>query len=87
MVLLAWMGANGAAALLTGLSIALGASEMNPFLGTIGIALGTQTILAIKLMFAMSISGVLWGRGVSRVLRILNVGKIIVICYNGLIIN
>ncbi len=87
MVLLAWLGVNGADALLTGLSIALGASELNPFLGTIGIALGTQTMLAIKLLFALSIGGVLWERKAFHVLKILNVAMIVVICYNALIIS
>ena len=87
MVLLAWLGVNGADALLTGLSIALGASELNPFLGTIGIALDTQTMLAIKLLFALSIGGVLWERKAFHVLKILNVAMIVVICYNALIIS
>jgi hypothetical protein len=87
MVLLAWLGVNGADALLTGLSIALGASELNPFLGTIGIALGTQTMLAIKLLFALSIGGVLWERKAFRVLKMLNVAMIVVISYNALIIS
>jgi hypothetical protein len=87
MVLLAWLGVNGADALLTGLSIALGASELNPFLGTIGIALGTQTMLASKLLFALSIGGVLWERKAFHVLKILNVAMIVVICYNALIIS
>jgi len=81
MVLLAWLGVNGADALLTGLSIALGASELNPFLGTIGIALDTQTMLAIKLLFALSIGGVLWERKAFRVLKMLNVAMIVVISY------
>ena len=81
MVLLAWLGVNGADALLTGLSIALGASELNPFLGTIGIALGTQTMLASKLLFALSIGGVLWERKAFHVLKILNVAMIVVISY------
>jgi len=40
--------------------MALGASEMNPFLGSIEIALVTQTMLAIRLLFPLSIGGVLW---------------------------
>jgi hypothetical protein len=59
MVLLAWMGVNGADALLTALSIALGVSELNSFLDTIGLALGTQTMLVVKLCLALSIGGLL----------------------------
>ncbi len=87
MVLLAWMGVNGADALLTALSLALGASELNPFLGTIGIVLGTQTMLAIKLLFALSIGGVLWERGAFRVMRTLNIAMVLVVFYNALIIS
>ena len=87
MVLLAWMRVNGADVQLTGLSIAWYVSEMNPHLGTVGVALGTQTMLAIKLMFAMSLGGVLWERGAFRVLRVLNVAMIVVISYNALIIS
>ncbi len=39
MVLLAWLGINGADDLLTSLSIPLGAVELNPFLGAISLAL------------------------------------------------
>ena len=87
MVLLAWMGVNGADALLTALSLALGASELNPFLGTIGIVLGTQTMLAIKLLFALSIGGGLWERGAFRIMRTLNIAMVLVVCYNALIIS
>jgi hypothetical protein len=87
MVLLAWMGGNGADALLTALSLALGASELNPFLGTIGLALGTQMMLAIKLLFALSIGGVLWERGAFRIMRTLNIAMVLVVFYNALIIS
>lgn len=87
MVLLAWMGVNGADALLTALSLALGASELNPFLGTIGLTLGTQTMLVVKLCFALSIGGVLWERGAFRVMRTLNVAMVLVVFYNALVIS
>jgi hypothetical protein len=87
MVLLAWMGVNEADALLTALSLALGASELNPFLGTIGLALGTQTMLAIKLLFALFIGGVLWERGAFRIMRTLNIAMVLVVFYNALIIS
>ena len=87
MVLLAWMGVNGADALLTALSLALGASELNPFLGTIGLALGTQTMLAIKLLFALFIGGVLWERGAFPIMRTLNIAMVLVVFYNALIIS
>jgi len=87
MVLLAWMGVNGADALLTALSLALGASELNPFLGTIGIVLGTQTMLAIKLLFALSIGGVLWEHGAFRMMRTPNIAMVLVVCYYALVIS
>lgn len=87
MMLLAWMGVNGADALLTALSVALGASELNPFLGTIGLALGTQTMLVVKLCLALSIGGILWERGAFRVMRTLNVAMVLVVFYNALIIS
>lgn len=87
MVLLAWMGVNGADALLTAPSLALGASELNPFLGTIGIALGTQTMLTIKLLFALAIGGVLWERGAFRMMRTPNIAMVLVVCYNALVIS
>ena len=81
------MGVNGADARLTALSLALGASELNPFLGTIGIVLGTQTMLAIKLLFALSIGGVLCEGGAFRIMRTLNIAMVLVVFYNALIIS
>ena len=86
-VLLAWMGFNAADALLTALSLALEASELDPFLGTIGVALGTKTMLTIKLFFALSIGGVLWERGAFRVMRTMNIAMVLVVFYNALIIS
>ena len=87
MVLLAWIGVNGADALLTGLSFTLGAMEINPFLGTIGIALGLERMLLVKLLFAMAIGGALWQRRALRSLQLLNWGMALVVVYNALIIT
>ena len=86
-VLLAWMGVNAADALLTALSLALEASELDPLLGTIGVALGTQTMLTFKLLFALSIGGILWERGAFRIMRSLNIAMVLVVFYNALIIS
>ncbi len=87
MVYLAWMGVNGADALLTAISISLGAFEMNPFLGTIGLALGIERMLLVKLLFAVALGGALWQRKAWRSLRLVTWGMTAVVMYNALIIT
>jgi len=87
MVLLAWLGINGADALLTGLSILLGAVELNPFLGTIGLALGIERMLLVKLLLALALGGALWQRRAVRSLKLLNWAMSGVVMYNALIIT
>ena len=87
MMLLAWFGVNGADALLTALSISLGAVEANPFLGTIGLALGIERMLLLKLLFAVALEGALWQRRALRALQLLTWGMTAVVVYNSLIIT
>ena len=44
MTLLVWIGLNAADAVLTGLSLPMGALELNPFLGTIALAMSLERI-------------------------------------------
>ena len=44
-------------------------------------------MLTIKLLFALSIGGVLWERGAFRVMRTLNVAMVLVVFHNALIIS
>jgi len=85
--LLAWIGLNTADALLTGLSFPLGAMELNPFLGTIAIALNMERMLMIKILFAVALGGALWQRRAVRALRLLNWAMALVVIYNALIIT
>ncbi len=87
MALLAWIGLNFADVLLTGLSIPLGAIELNPFLGTIALALSLERMLFIKTMFAVAIGGALWQRNAFRPLRVLNFAMVGIVMYNALIIT
>ena len=87
MILHAWIGLNAADVLLTALSFALGAAEINPFLGTIALALSPQKMLLIKLLFAFAIGGALWNRGAFKMLWVLNWALVGVVVYNALIIT
>ncbi|MFC1936000.1 DUF5658 family protein [Chloroflexota bacterium] len=87
MVLLAWIGLNSADALLTGLSLPLGALELNPFLGTIALALSIERMLFIKIMFAVAMGGALWQRNALKPLRVLNWAMAMIVMYNALVIT
>jgi len=87
MILLAWIGLNGADALLTGLSFPLGAIELNPFLGTIAVVLSLERMLLIKILFAVAMGGALWQRRAFRSLRLLNWIMAMIVMYNALIIT
>ena len=87
MTLLAWISLNAADALLTGLSFLMGARELNPFLGTIALALSVQQMLIIKLLFAVALGGALWLRRSFGTIRVLNWAMSWVVMYNALIIT
>ncbi len=87
MTLLAWMGLNAADAALTGLSLLMGALELNPFLGTIALAMSLEHMLFIKVMFAVALGGALWQRGAFRVLRGLTGGMAGILAYHALLIT
>ena len=87
MTFLAWLGLNGADALLTGLSFLLGAVELNPFLGTIALALSVPQMLVIKVLLAVALGGALWLRRALRTMRLLNWAMVWVVVYNALIIT
>ncbi|MEK7777473.1 MAG: DUF5658 family protein [Chloroflexota bacterium] len=87
MTLLAWVSLNAADALLTGLSFLMGARELNPFLGTIALALSVQQMLIIKLLFAVALGGALWLRRSFGTIRVLNWAMSWVVMYNALIIT
>ena len=87
MLLQAWIALNAADALLTGVSFTLGAMEINPFLGTIALALSLERMLLIKVLFAVAIGGALWNRRAFRMMRVLNWALVAVVAYNALIIT
>ena len=87
MVLLAWIGLNAADAVLTGLSLPLGGMELNPFLGTVALALSVQRMLMIKILFAVALGGALWQRNAFRSLRVLNWAMVTIVVHNALIIT
>ncbi len=87
MILQAWIGLNAADALLTGISFTLGAVEVNPFLGSIALALSLERMLLIKVFFAVAIGGALWNRRAFRMMRVLNWALVAVVAYNALIIT
>lgn len=87
MLLQAWIALNAADALLTGVSFTLGAMEINPFLGTIALALSLETMLLIKVLFAVAIGGALWNRRAFRMMKVLNWALVAVVAYNALIIT
>ncbi len=87
MLLQAWVGLNGADVLLTALSFTLGAVELNPFLGTIALALSPERMLLIKLFFAVAIGGALWNRRAYRVMKTLNWALVAVVIFNAMIIT
>ncbi|MBI4202226.1 MAG: hypothetical protein HY532_03820 [Chloroflexi bacterium] len=83
----AWLGLNAADLLLTGTAFLLGARELNPFLGTIAIALSTERMFLIKLLLAVALGGALWQRRAFTTMRLLNWAMIGVVVYNALIIT
>ena len=87
MLLQAWIGLNAVDALLTGVSFALGAMELNPFLGSIALALRLERMLLIKVFFAIAIGGALWNRRAFRMMKVLNWALVGVVAYNALIIT
>lgn len=87
MALLAWIGLNFADALLTGLSLPLGAMELNPFLGSIALAFSIERMLFIKILFAVAMGGALWQRNAFKVLRVLNFAMVGIVMYNAMIIT
>ena len=87
MILQAWIGLNAADALLTGLSFALGAVEVNPFLGTIALALSVERMLLIKMLFAVAVGGALWNRRAYKIMRVTNWALVAVVMFNALIIT
>ncbi len=87
MIFLAWIGLNAADALLTGISFPLGAVEVNPFLGTIALALSVERMLLVKVLFAVAMGGALWQRQAFRSMRLLNWAMVIIVVYNALIIT
>ena len=87
MILRAWIGINAADALLTGMSFALGARELNPFLGTIALALSVERMLLIKMLFAVALGCALWNRRAFGMMRVLNWALVAVVMFNALIIT
>ncbi|MDO8751752.1 MAG: DUF5658 family protein [Dehalococcoidia bacterium] len=87
MTLLAWVSLNAADALLTGLSFLMGARELNPFLGTIALALSVPQMLVIKLLLAVALGGALWLRRSFGTFRVLNWAMSWVVMYNALVIT
>ena len=87
MIYVAWIGLNAADIILTGLSFSFGALELNPFLGTIAIALSMERMFMIKLLFAVALGGALWQRGALRTMRFLNYAMVAVVMYNALILT
>ena len=60
--------------------------EFNPYLGTIALALSPERILAIKLLFPVTIGAALWQRRAHGIMRVLN-WSLVVVMYNALIIT
>ena len=86
-IFLAWIGLNVADAILTGISLHLGAGEVNPFLGTIALSLSLQRMLLIKILLSIALGGLLWQRQAHRIFRLLNGALVVVVMYNALIIS
>ncbi len=82
-----WIGLNAVDALLTGLSIPLGAVEMNPFLSALASTMSLERMLLIKVLFAVALGGAIWLRGAYQVLRVLNWIMVAVVFYNALVIT
>ena len=87
LLLQAWIGLNAADALLTGIAFPLGAIELNPYLAHIAGSLGIERMLLIKVLFAVSIGGAVWLRGMERMLRFMNWIMVGVVLYNAMIIT
>ena len=88
MTLIAFVGVNGADALLTALSVLfMGALEANPFLGSIALSHGVEKMLLVKVLFSIALGGALWERRAIRTLRVLNWLLAAVVMYNGLMIT
>ena len=87
MLLQAWIGLNTADAILTGIAFPLGAVELNPYLAAIAASLSVETMLLIKVLFALAVGGAIWQRRAFRILRVLNFSMVGVVLYNALIIT
>ncbi len=87
MLLQTWIGLNAADAILTGLSVSLGAVELNPFLAAVASSFSIERMLLIKVLLAVALGGAMWRRGKRRILQIMNSAMVAVVMYNALIIT
>ena len=87
MLLSAWIGLNAADVLLTALSLAMGAVELNPYLAAIAANLSPEQMLTVKLLLAVAVGGAVYQRGARNMLRSLNWLMVGVVPYNALIIT
>ena len=87
MALHAWIILNGLDAILTWVSLSLGAIEGNPFLSTLNDSLGTQHMLLIKFLSAVVIGVIIWQRGRWQMWKFLNWGMVGVVTWNMIIIG
>lgn len=82
MALLCFIGLNAADALLTGLALALGAVEVNPVQHLFAAQLGLPNMMALKVLFAVALGGVLWQRRKARLLMLMNYLLIAIVLNN-----
>ena len=82
-----WVALNVIDALLTSLAFNLGAAEANPMLNLFTLHLGNAGMLFVKVLFAVSVGGVLWERRKFRSLNFMNLVMVGVVIYNMLIIT
>lgn len=82
-----WIGINTADALLTAVALSLGATEGNFLLGLFATRFGVPGMLYLKTLFAISVGGIIWQRGKTRMLTAMNYLMLAVVFYNMLIIT
>ena len=81
-----WISLNALDATVTGLCLALGMSEANPFLKMAAVTHGDAPMLALKMTLALLLGVVVWKRGTRRMRSVLNIGMSLILIANSALI-
>ena len=81
-----WISLNALDATVTGLCLALGMSEANPFLKMAAVTHGNVPMLALKMTLALLLGIIIWRRGSRRLRSALNTGMALILIANSVLI-